>query len=156
MRLLLTIMTCFGWLFFSPAIAQEAMKLPVDKALMTIETGAGTTYFSVEIASTPQELSRGLMYRTDFPEDRAMVFIFERTHFPTMWMKNTPTPLDMLFVDEKCKIVSIFTNTQPFSEETISSPAPAAYVIEINAGAAQTNGIKEGDRVFHPSICSND
>jgi len=155
MRLLLTVFSLLMMFVASPATAQEAMKLRVSKALMRIETEAGEAHFTVEVAHTPEQLSRGLMYRTDLPEGRAMIFYFGRTYFPTMWMKNTPLPLDMLFVDETCTIVSIFTNAEPFSEETITTPYPAAYVIEINAGEAHSNDIKEGDKVL-PPFCRNE
>jgi len=137
------------------AMGQEPMLLPVDSTPLIIETGAGKTRFDVEIAISAQESSRGLMFRTDFPRHRAMLFVFGQTYIPSMWMKNTPLPLDMLFVDEQGTIVSIFTHTQPFSETVISSPVPAAYVIEINAGEAEKRSIREGDRVIHPIICGN-
>jgi len=144
-----------GWLLASPSIAQEPMRLPVSSTPLTIETPSGKVRFDVEIATSPQELSRGLMFRTDFPRSRAMLFVFGRTHMPSMWMKNTPLPLDMLFVNAEGKIVSIFTDAQPFSEATINSAAPAAYVIEINAGEAHSRAIKEGARVIHPIICAS-
>jgi len=153
MRIFAIIFSLFSLLVISPAISQEAMRLGVDSTPLVIETQKGKTRFEVEIAMTPQALSRGLMFRTDFPKNRAMLFVFETVHTPSMWMKNTPLPLDMLFVDREGKIVSIFTHTQPFSEATISSSAPAAYVIEINAGEVHSRAIREGDRVLHPIIC---
>jgi len=155
MRLFLIIFICFGWLSAVSGAAQEPMRLDVDSTPLIIETRQGKTRFDVEIAATPQALSRGLMFRTDFPKNRAMLFVFGRTDIPSMWMKNTPLPLDMLFVDEMGKIVSIFTHTEPFSEVVISSSSPAAYVIEINAGEAQRRTINEGDRVRHPLICTD-
>jgi|GEM_PF-376592 len=143
----LTILFCF---IAFPVMGQEAMRLSVDSTPLIIQTASGKTRFDVEIANSPQELSRGLMFRTDFPKNRAMLFVFGKTYIPSMWMKNTPLPLDMLFVDEQGKIVSIATNTEPFSERVISSSAPAAYVIEINAGEVQARDIKEGDSIKHP------
>jgi len=146
------------WIFLcllvTPLTAQEPMRLPVDSTPLVVETKISKTYFDVEIAISAQELSRGLMFRTDFPSNRAMLFVFDRTHIPSMWMKNTPLPLDMLFVDEQGTIVSIFTHAEPFSLATISSAAPAAYVIEINAGEAKKRNITEGDRIIHPIICA--
>jgi len=146
-------MALMGWIFVSCATAQEVMRLPVDSTPLVIQTQTKKTAFDVEIAAAPQELSRGLMFRKDFPKNRAMLFVFNKPHIPSMWMKNTPLPLDMIFVDEQGQIVSVFTHTEPFSETVISSPAPAAYVIEINAGEAREHNINEGDRVIHPIIC---
>jgi len=152
MRLFFAIVVFFG-LMGQFSFANQAMQLPVDPNPLIIKTTKAEVRFDVEIADTPEKLQRGLMFRQDFPKNRAMLFVFGREDVIKMWMKNTPLPLDMLFVDGQGKIVSFYSETQPFSQMTISSGHRAAFAIEINAGEARRNGIKEGDEVIHPLIC---
>lgn len=134
--------------------AQEApMQLAVDAQALKIQTAAGEKSFALEIADTDQSRSAGLMHRTDFPADRAMIFVFGEERPVMMWMANTPLPLDMLFVRKDGTIAHIAENTKPFSKDIVSSGAPVAFVIEVNAGIAAKEGIKAGDKVQHRIIC---
>ncbi len=134
--------------------AQEApMQLAVDAQVLKIQTAAGEKNFALEIADTDQSRSAGLMYRTDFPADRAMIFVFGEERPVMMWMANTPLPLDMLFVSKDGTIAHIAENTKPFSKDIVSSGVPVAFVIEVNAGIAEKEGIKAGDKVRHRIIC---
>jgi len=131
----------------------EPMRLPVDEHPLVFETGKGKVSLDVEIADTDAERMRGLMFRTDFPDDRAMLFVFDETRTVMMWMKNTPLPLDMVFVGRNGEIATIRDNTEPFSEAIISSVVPVGFVIELRAGAARRLGLAIGDHVRHPAIC---
>ena len=102
------------------------------------------------MAVTEAELNRGLMYRTELPEGRGMLFDFKRDQPITMWMKNTPLSLDMIFIGANGAIVRIAENTTPQSTLTISSGRPARAVLEVIAGTARKLGISTGDRVVHP------
>lgn len=138
----------------SHAVAQEApMLLPVDKApLVIVRDGKEIARFGIEVADDNNERSRGLMFRTDFPDDRAMLFVFDQTREVAFWMQNTPRPLDMLFVRENGELASIARNTTPFSTDPVSSGEPVRYVLEINAGLADSLGLATGDRFVHPII----
>jgi uncharacterized protein len=122
----------------------------LDQEPLTIETAGGPVSFLVEMARTPAEQSRGLMFRTLVPPGTGMLFVHERPRQVSMWMRNTPTSLDMLFIDEQGTIESIARDTTPLSETVISSNGPIAGVLEIRAGEAERLGIQEGDRVRHP------
>jgi uncharacterized protein len=122
----------------------------LDQEPLTIETAGGPVTFLVEMARTPAEQSRGLMFRTLVPPGTGMLFVHTRPRPVSMWMRNTPTSLDMLFIDQDGTIESIARDTTPFSETVISSNGPVAGVLEIGAGEAERLGIQEGDRVRHP------
>jgi uncharacterized membrane protein (UPF0127 family) len=107
---------------------------------------------SVEIADTTQKRSFGLMYRRDLPESHGMFFLFPREEPLSFWMKNTPLPLDIIFINTAHKIVSIAQNTMPFSEKPLPSGSPAQFVLEVNGGFCQRHGIATGDRVDLPAI----
>jgi uncharacterized membrane protein (UPF0127 family) len=120
--------------------------------LQTLEivTKSGVRAFSVEMAVTPDQLSRGLMFRTELPDGRGMLFDFKQEQIITMWMKNTPLALDMIFIRGDGVIVRIAQQTTPFSTTTIPSGSPARAVLEVIGGTARKFGIAPGDRVVHP------
>lgn len=124
--------------------------------LQTLEivTKSGVRAFTVEMAVTGEQLARGLMHRTELPEGRGMLFDFKTERPVTMWMKDTPLSLDMIFIAGNGVIVRIAENTTPFSLSTIGSGAPALGVLEVIAGTARKQGIAAGDRVIHPMFRS--
>ena len=105
---------------------------------------------SVELASTPEQLTQGLMFRRSLAADAGMLFDFGSTRPVSMWMRNTLIPLDMLFLDERGGIVGFRERAVPNSLEVISSPAPVRGVLEVNGGTVQRLGLVVGDRVNHP------
>lgn len=132
---------------------QHPMLLPVDRQPLIFETHKGLFKFGVEIAATESERERGLMWRTNFPKDRAMLFVFDYARTVMMWMENTPSPLDMVFLDPDGKVVSVRENAVPFSRDIISSGGIAGFTVELLAGTAKTIGVRAGDRVKHQVIC---
>lgn len=130
---------------------QQPMLLPVDSAPLVIATKSGSRAFGIEVADDAAKRSAGLMHRQSMPDDRGMLFIFEATRPVSFWMKNTPMPLDLLFIAEDGRIVSILGG-EPFSPAIISPREPARYVLELKAGTAEREGITEGDLVRHPKI----
>ena len=101
----------------------------------------------IEIADDSREQVRGLMYRTDLAADAGMLFLFGEERPRAFWMKNTPLPLDIIYIAKDGRIVSIAEHTTPFSTATIPSGAPAQSVLEVNGGYARRNGVRVGDRV---------
>lgn len=140
-------------------VAKEPMEIPVHPIPLDIYTKHGIVSYKVEIAFTPSQAAAGLMYRTNFPRDRAMLFKQQKSYQSRdeqeffMWMANTPLPLDMIFLNSEGIIVSIIENTSPFSTKTISSGIPAAFALEINAGEVAEKRIQKGQRVIHPVVC---
>ncbi|MCB9973982.1 MAG: DUF192 domain-containing protein [Rhodospirillales bacterium] len=106
-----------------------------------------TVYFQVETAATEAERSRGLMFRKEMAGDHGMIFLFPDVRPRAFWMKNTFLPLDILFLDETGKIVSVRQGV-PLSEDGIFSGAPAKAAIELNQGIAEMFGLLEGDAVY--------
>ncbi len=124
-----------------PAFKQEgtlAFYHPNDDTLATI---------AIEIADTDAERRRGLMQRRSLGYDRGMLFLFEETSTDGMWMKNTPLPLDIVFVSPDSQVINIARRTTPFSEETIEPAAPRRFVVEVRAGFANEFGLTDSTRV---------
>lgn len=134
------------------AVDQTPMHLPIDPAPLTVNTAKGDVPFRVEVADTDEERERGLMFRTDLKDNSAMLFVFDETRMVTMWMENTPSALDMLFLDDSGRISAIRKNAVPFSRDIISSGGPARFVVEVRAGTANRLGLTIGDKVRHPAI----
>ena len=112
--------------------------------------------FQVEIADTPLKRERGLQYRSELASDRGMIFLFPAESLQGFWMKNTPIPLDMIFINRERKVVGIVEETLPFSLDSRSVGAPSQYVLEINGGLSRRYGIKAGDRVRFDGIPQDD
>lgn len=129
----------------------QPMILPVDPAPLVIETTAGERTFTIEIADDDRERAAGLMFRKQMDDSHGMLFVFEQTRQLAFWMKNTPMPLDLVFVGDDGRIVSILEGV-PFSTAPIAPLAPSRFVLELKAGTAQKAGIADGDRVRHPQI----
>lgn len=131
----------------------QPMRLAVDASPLVFVTAKGKVSIEIEVADTDDKRMRGLMFRKDLPENRGMLFAFKETRPVLMWMKNTPLPLDMVFLGGNGHISTIQRNTEPYSEAIISSGEPAAFVIELRAGTAKKLGLAVGDRVIHPAVC---
>lgn len=116
---------------------------------LVIKTSGGEIIYSVEVATTPDELQKGLMERESMPENYGMIFNMEPVRPTAMWMKDTLIPLDMLFIAPDGSISLIYENTKPMSEDLLISRQPVRAVIELNAGQVQKNNIKVGDKVRH-------
>jgi len=121
-----------------------------DLQPLEIATKTGVQVFGVEMAVTPEEQAKGLMYRRELPEKQGMLFDFHREQPTSFWMKNTYIPLDMIFIRADGRILRIAENTKPLSEDLVPSGGPVRAVLEVIGGTAKKLGIARGDRVKHP------
>ena len=120
---------------------------------VTIATKEGRELtFQVEVADTSTKRELGLQYRRDLAPDRGMIFLFPTESEHAFWMKNTPIPLDMIFINSDGKIVGIVEQAVPFSLDSRSVPATSRFVLEINGGLSKRHGIKIGDSIRFQEI----
>ena len=138
------------------AAASLVVPLPAargaEQQTLEIASKTGVHVFSVELAVTDEERTRGLMYRREVPEFYGMLFDFKRDQDVAMWMKNTYVSLDMIFIQGDGRIRRIAENTETESEKIISSGGPVRAVLEVVAGTARKLGIEPGDRVASPTL----
>jgi uncharacterized protein len=132
------------------ATVARAQLAQFPSAALTIVTASGPHEFTVELATTPQQMAQGLMFRQRLAPDAGMLFDYATPSMATMWMKNTLIPLDMLFVDATGHIVNIHERAVPRSLAVIAAAAPVRAVIELNGGTAARLEIRPGDRVVYP------
>lgn len=134
-----------------PAFAQEAMALPADPEPLVAATSKGDVSFRIEIADEPGERAMGLMFRKDLADDQGMLFVFDQTQPVGFWMKNTPLPLDLLFIGADGTVHDIQQGV-PFSEAVIAAAEPVRFVLELKAGTAAKTGVSVGDKLRHRVI----
>jgi uncharacterized protein len=103
--------------------------------------GSVLTTLVIEIAEGDSARARGLMQRRSLPARGGMLFLSNEEKIQSFWMKNTPLPLDLVFIGADSSVLNIVERTLPFSESTIVSTAPAQYVLEVRAGFTARNGI---------------
>ncbi len=140
-------------LMFSFLTLAAARASSLDKAdLAVVEAGGQTFHFQVEIAKTPEQQERGLMFRKEMADDAGMIFPQDSDRVMSFWMKNTYIALDMLFVESDGRISHIKPDATPLTETTIPSGGPIRAVIELNGGIAAKLGIHVGDKVVFPGL----
>lgn len=122
-----------------PARAQ-AMLLP------TAQLKVGPHAVQAEVAATEASRSYGLMNRNALPADHGMLFVFDAVGMPCFWMKNTPLPLSIAFIDAQGKIVNI-ADMQPHSLDTHCPQAPILYALEMQQGWFRQHLVKAGAAV---------
>ncbi|MBI3436081.1 MAG: DUF192 domain-containing protein [Proteobacteria bacterium] len=129
---------------------------PLAAELQTLEIVSknGVHVFAVELAATDEERARGLMFRTELPDGRGMLFDFKRDQEVAMWMENTHISLDMIFIRADGRIARIAENTTPFSRAIVPSGGPVRGVLEVIGGTARKLGLGVGDQVAHPAFTS--
>jgi uncharacterized membrane protein (UPF0127 family) len=111
----------------------------------------GPTPVRVELALTSDQRAHGLMWRDHLDQDAGMLFVFPEMRDLAFWMKNTPLPLDIIFIDADARVVSIAENATPYSEKSLPSAGPAQYVLEVNAGFSKEHGVRPGAHVELPA-----
>jgi uncharacterized membrane protein (UPF0127 family) len=125
-------------------------ELPMEP--LQIRTDRGVQSFKVEVADTAEEREYGLMCRKALAADRGMLFLFRRAGALSFWMRNTLIPLDIIYIGEDGRVVSISRNAQPLDERPLPSSGPAKFVLEVAAGRAAQIGLLPGDRVLHRAL----
>jgi uncharacterized membrane protein (UPF0127 family) len=118
-------------------------------ALVTFPGGAKLT---VEIAKSPRETERGLMYRTSLPEDRGMLFVLGNREDHAFWMHNTCIPLDLLYLEDDGAVVGILEDLPTLNDTPRSVGRPSVNVLEVNAGWCKRHGVKVGQKLVLPAI----
>ena len=123
------------------------------KGELTIVTEDGARHaFTVEIARTPDQHARGLMYRREIAKTHGMLFLYDPARAVTMWMKNTHIPLDMLFIEASGRIARIHERAVPRTTTPIPSGGPVKAVLELRGGTVDRLDIQAGDTVDHAAF----
>jgi uncharacterized membrane protein (UPF0127 family) len=148
-----------GLLACSPQAGAEAVAKPEATASakhpisglavipVTITSGKKIHTFKTEVAATGPDQTKGLMFRTELAPDEAMIFPRDKAEPARFWMKNTPIPLDIIFIGPDRRIANIAAMTVPYSLDGVESQGAVIAVFEIAGGRAAELGIQPGDKV---------
>lgn len=105
--------------------------------------------FQLEVAQTPQQQALGLMFRSELPANRGMLFPFSNPRRASFWMKDVPVPLDMVFIYAG-EVVGIIT-APPCTAEPCDTYGPdnqiVDQVLELRGGRADEIGLAVGDEI---------
>ena len=129
--------------FFLCSFSCEGKKLE-QKEMFIIKSSGEFVTVKTELAITEEEQSYGFMNRKNIPEGTGMLFVFTEDKIASFWMKNTPTPLSIAYIDYSGKIKDIFDMT-PFSLASVVSTGYVRYALEVPQGWFEKEGIKVGD-----------
>ena len=130
-----------------PASAQGEAGQP--QRLQAITLTAGMHNIRAELALTPEQRQKGLMFRRDLGSHEGMLFVFDAPSPQCFWMKNTPTPLTIAFLADDGTIVNL-ADMKPFDEASHCSAKPVRLVLEMNQGWFAKRGIKAGFKLGGP------
>ena len=135
------------------AAASVSPSQPVPPVRLPTATLPDGFEITLELATTPEEVSQGLMFRPSLPETRGMLFLFGEERLPSFWMKDTLVPLDIVFLDEGGRVVDIAPDARPCPAEPCPQfvpSAPCVAVLELLAGTAARHGVDTGSILeFH-------
>ena len=106
----------------------------------------------VEIASTREQIQRGLMYRRELGENRGMLFLMREERIHSFWMRNTYIPLDLIFIGKDKTVAGIVANTVPLTDRSNSIDKVSYYVLEVNAGWSAAHHVGPGTPVRFQNI----
>lgn len=115
--------------------------------IFTDSLGTLKTKIDLEIADTEYTRELGLMNRNQMKENEGMLFIFPIQGNQSFWMRNTLISLDMIFVNNEKRIVTIHKNTKILSDTSYPATKPAMYVVEVLAGFSDRHNIQVGDKI---------
>lgn len=133
--------------------ANNAPQPPLPTETLVIINQHGKPYkFKVELAMTPQQQKKGLMFRKSLAADAGMLFLWPLPQVSEMWMKNTLIPLDMVFIGPNGHVRHISDDTVPESLRVISSGVPVAATLELQGGITAKDDIDVGNRVVAPQF----
>lgn len=137
------------WLTFQ--YSNNIRSLWSDQSNNTVNIYVDDQAFSVTVADTKEERQRGLSGVSELDDFSGKLFIFPESGRHGIWMKDMNFPLDILWFDNDLRLIHIEKKVQPASYPTIFAPDTAArFVLEVNAGIADTLNVFIGDRLTLP------
>lgn len=127
-----------------PTDARALTGLPVIAVTLP-----GGLKIAAEIASTPRQQQKGLMFREIVVPRTGMLFVYDEEKYQQIWMKNVRVPLDVVFIDEDKKITHIVRNVRTPLPDMPDDRIPRTtgygkYILELGAGEADRLGLKKG------------
>jgi uncharacterized membrane protein (UPF0127 family) len=116
---------------------------------LTITSATGVHHFTVDVAATPEQQEKGLMFVKHLAPDRGMIFPYDPPQPVAFWMHNTLIPLDIIYIRPDGSIARI-ANAKALDDTSLPSGEPISAVLEVAGGRAAQLGIAPNDKVDWP------
>lgn len=137
----------FSFIFFASfSLLSCSSKKLATKDFEIIKSNGEKITVNAEIADTYEMRQHGFMERKSIPDGTGMLFVFESDRILSFWMKNTPTPLSIAYIDSNGKIRDIF-DMKPLSLSETVSTVSVRYALEVPQGWFEKVGVKIGDTI---------
>ncbi len=127
-------------------ISCEKINYLPKKEINIHKNDGSTITVNAEIAKTSADREKGFMYRKNIPDGTGMLFVFEKDQILNFWMKNTPHPLSIAYIDYKGVIRDIL-DMKPMTTTSITSSVSVRYALEVPQGWYKKNNIQVGDKI---------
>jgi len=134
------------WVLLVGVLACDETKADLEVYFVRAD-GTKTEEVEVEIVATRTSRQYGLMHRRTLGRSAGMLFLFPDAKPRSFWMKDTYLELDIIYVGEDRKVVSIIARAKPGSIRRLPSGGPAKYVLEVLGGRAEELGIAVGGTI---------
>ena len=141
------------------------LTIPSESKLHSVDFKKGTikldnVVLNVQVADTDATRTRGLMFQSQLPYDKGMIFVFDDEQVIPMWMLNMQFSLDVIWFDGNGNVVHIEKNADPCKSalETMACTyknaegKKAKYVLEVTSGFVDKFGITENSKLQIISI----
>ena len=115
-----------------------------DPEVVLVAAGGAELRVKVEVARTPEETQRGLMFRDHLDDGKGMLFLFPEPRKLQFWMHNTYIPLDMIFITSEMKILGVVEKATPLTDDPRGPAGVSQYVLEVPGGWAGVHGVRAG------------
>jgi uncharacterized membrane protein (UPF0127 family) len=105
----------------------------------------GHVAFETELALTPEQRARGLMYRDN--AENGMLFVYEEERILSFWMRNTKVPLDIAYIKADWTIEPV-QFLYPYDEKGKASQGPVIGALEMPQGWFKAQGLAAGTKII--------
>ena len=122
---------------------------PLEVVLPRATLPDGATV-DLELATTPEETTSGLMFRPSLAANRGMLLLWSEERYATIWMMNVLVPLDIVYLDDAGKVIEVVADARPCTAEPcprFTPDEPSRAVLEMAAGSAVAHGITVGANI---------
>lgn len=137
MRKVFAILALFGLAFY---------RLPAHAEFPKADLSIGMYRIDAEVAATPDNREKGLMFRTAMAQNQGMIFVFPQLAKHCMWMRNTLLPLSVAFLDEHGVILNV-EEMKPKTEVNHCAVQDSRFALEMNANWFKDRGFRPGTPV---------
>jgi uncharacterized membrane protein (UPF0127 family) len=128
--------------------------LQAQPKLPTLKVWLGSEELITEIALEPVQIATGMMFRTNMPENTAMLFVFPGPGPRSFYMRNCVVPLSAAYIEPDGTIAEI-VDLHPGDEVGVPSRSSnVQFVLEVPQGWFSRHNVTTGAvvRTEHGSL----